>query len=400
MFSFLGQTFGLWARSGTRTGAQTPPVRRLECEALEDRTLLSLSGTEVLVNTTRLHVQNQPAVASSPNGRSVVVWTDHKAPNDSDVKAQLFDSTGHKIGKEITITGTRNNEYNPTVAMDATGNFVVVWTIDFFGSDKDLWGARFRSDGTRIGSPFAVAWSPHAEYDPSIALAANGDFVVTYTQVFSGSDTDVYARMFRSDNSLVRTITLSDSTRPEGQTNVAASPDGRFDVVYNDMDNIVLQRFNKDGTRLATEVIANTSRPERVPDVAMDNYGNAVVAWQVGVGSNWNIQARRVRSTGMLGSTINIQATTALETAPSVSIDPNTSKYVVAYQATTGTTTTVKVSEVTASNVVARTSTFGTGLTDPSVSVRVNHSYLVIASSVGSRGIDPDGGVFEKLGQL
>ena len=59
MFSFFRQTFCQWARSGTRTGAQAPPVRRPECEALEDRTLLSLSGTQALVNTTKPHPQNQ-----------------------------------------------------------------------------------------------------------------------------------------------------------------------------------------------------------------------------------------------------------------------------------------------------------------------------------------------------
>src|SRR5438309_414713 len=106
MFSFIRQTFRQLARSGTRAGAQRPSVRRLECEVLEDRTLLSLSGTEFLVNTTTLYRQDQPVVASSPIGRSVVVWTDHKATNDSDIKGQLFDSAGHKIGKELTITAT------------------------------------------------------------------------------------------------------------------------------------------------------------------------------------------------------------------------------------------------------------------------------------------------------
>ena len=73
MFSFFRQTFCQRARSGTRTGAQAPAVRRLECETLEDRTLLSLSGTQLLVNTTKLHPQNQPAVASSPLGRMTSV---------------------------------------------------------------------------------------------------------------------------------------------------------------------------------------------------------------------------------------------------------------------------------------------------------------------------------------
>jgi len=374
MFSFIRQTFCQWARSGTRAGAQAPPVRRLECEALEARNLLSLSSTQLLVNTTKLHPQNQPAVASSSIGRSVVVWTDNKSSIDKDIKAQVYDSTGHKVGREITITGTRNNEYNPTVAMDALGNFVVVWAIDFFGSDKDLWGARFRSDGTRIGSSFAVAWSPHSEYDPSIAMAGNGSFVVSYTQVFSGSDTDVYARMFRADNSLARTISLSSTTRPAGQTSVAMSPDGRFDVAYNDKDNVVLQRFNKYGTRLATQTIANSSALERAPDVTMDHYGNAVVAWQVSAGSNWNIRARRVSSSGTLGSVLNIAATAALEAAPSVGLDPTSGKYVVAYQADTSSTRSVKVTEVSARNSIVRTSTFGTGVIDASVCVNANHS--------------------------
>src|SRR5262245_57060602 len=113
MLSYFRQTFCHWARSGTRPGAQAPPVRRLECEAVEHRALLSLSGSEFLVNASKLHPQNQAAVASSALGRSVVVWTDNKASKDSDIKAQLFDAAGRKIGKELTITGTRNNEYNP-----------------------------------------------------------------------------------------------------------------------------------------------------------------------------------------------------------------------------------------------------------------------------------------------
>src|SRR5437868_15138134 len=92
MFSFIRQSFCQWARSGTRAGAQAPPVRRLECEALEARNLLSLSSTQFLVNTTKLHPQNQAAVASSPIGRSVVVWTDNKSSIDKDIKAQVYDS--------------------------------------------------------------------------------------------------------------------------------------------------------------------------------------------------------------------------------------------------------------------------------------------------------------------
>ncbi len=345
--------------------------------------------------------QNQASVASSPTaGRYVVAWTDHKAYKDSDIKAQRYDAAGHKIGKEITVDGSREIDHDPVVAMDAHGNFVVVWTRDFYGSDTDLWAARYRADGTRLGSSFRVATNYKAEFDPSVAMAGNGNFVVSYTLKFNASDTDVYAKMFKANGTLARTITVADSTRREGQSNVAATADGRFDIAYTDSNNIILQRFSKYGVRLGTVAVAKTTRTERAPSVAMDGSGNAVVAWQVQVGSNWNVQARRVSSTGALGSVITVQATAAQETAPSVAIDPTTRRFVVAYQSDTGSTKAVKVTELSAGGSVVRTATVGTNLTAPVVAVGASHTYLVAANSILGNSLDPDGGIFGRRGLL
>src|SRR5207245_1448953 len=136
MFSFFRQSFRQWARSGTRTGgAQKAPARRLQCETLEDRVLPSLSGSQMLVNSTILNPDIQPAAATSSNGTSVVVWTVVKPGYDRDIKAQRFDAYGHKIGGEITVAGTRSPERNASVAMDSHGNFVVTWISDFSTTD-------------------------------------------------------------------------------------------------------------------------------------------------------------------------------------------------------------------------------------------------------------------------
>jgi len=401
MLSFFRQSFRQWARSGTRTGARPQPVRRLECEPLEDRLLPSLTGANFLVNTTKTRLQNQPSVASSlTTGCYVVVWTDHKATNDPNIKAQRYDAGGHKIGKEITVEGSRQIDHDPVVAMDAHGNFVVVWTRDFYASDTDLWAVRYRADGTRLSSPFRVATNYKAEFDPSVAMAGNGDFIVGYTLRFNGSDTDVYAKMFKANGTLARTISVAASTRPEGQSSVAATADGRFDIACTDSNNIILQRFSKYGVRLGSVAVAKTTRTERAPSVALDGNGNAVVAWQVQVGSNWNVQARRVSSSGVLGSVITVQATAAQETGPSVSIDPTTRRFVVAYQSVTGSTKAVKVTELSAAGSVVRTATMGTNLTGPAVAVGANHTYLVAANSILGNSLDPDGGIFGRRGLL
>src|SRR5262249_28970710 len=118
MFSFFRQ----WARNGTRKGAQAPAVRRLECESLEDRTLPSLTGAQLFARS--LPLADHAVVASVPGGRSVVAWEVAVSSRDHDIKAQVFDSSGHKLGGVIAVASGRVNQYTPTVAVNAAGQFV------------------------------------------------------------------------------------------------------------------------------------------------------------------------------------------------------------------------------------------------------------------------------------
>ena len=160
------------------------------------------------------------------------------------VKAQLFDAYGHRIGGEIAVAPGRENQYHPVVAMDARGNFVVAWTLEYSLTDTDVMAARFSANGAELGAgEFAVANSWKKEYDPSVAMAADGHFVVTYTYQFASDDTDVYAAMFRPDGTLTRHLFVAYSSQFEGQSSVAAAPDGRFDVAYIKSGDVYLQRY-------------------------------------------------------------------------------------------------------------------------------------------------------------
>ncbi len=402
MFSFFRQSFRQWARSGTRTaGAPKTPARRLHCETLEDRIMPSLPGSEVLVNTIRLHPDQQAAAASSTNGLSVVVWTDVKPGYDRDIKAQRFDAYGHKVGGEILIAGGRAPQHNASVAMDAHGNFAVTWTQDYSLTDSDIHAAVFRADGTRIGNELVVASLPKNEYDPTIAMAANGDFVVTYTYQFGKTDSDIKAVLFHADGSIARTIDVAISSRAESNASVTMSPDGRFAVSFVKADDIWVQRYTKEGNLIGTHVVAGGANPQREPDVSMDSHGNTVVVWQENVNNNWGIYARAISSTGQVGAVHIVQATTAQETLPTVAVDPTTSKFVVAYQSQTGSVKSVKVTELSAAGAQIRTSTMDVGLANPSVSIGGSaHRYLVAGESIGSKGGDFDGGVFARFGIL
>src|SRR5262249_54972251 len=111
MLSFIRQTLRGVARSGPSTGGRPRAVRRPECEVLEDRSLPSLTGAQLFANS--LGSQAHAVVASSASGRSVVAWVQEKSPLDHDIKAQIFDASGHKVGGALSVADGRENQYQP-----------------------------------------------------------------------------------------------------------------------------------------------------------------------------------------------------------------------------------------------------------------------------------------------
>ena len=102
-------------------------------------------GEKFLVNTETAGQQFAPAVAMNAAGDSVVVWRHHSR---GAIHAQRYDAAGQRKGGEFSVSGTLPTEFDRSadVAMDAAGNFVVVWE----GPDTH-YAQRFAADGTRAG---------------------------------------------------------------------------------------------------------------------------------------------------------------------------------------------------------------------------------------------------------
>jgi len=132
-------------------------------------------------------------------------------------------------------------------------------------------------------------------------------------------------------------------------------------------------RYTASGGLLEQATIANNAPLSESPKVAMDNQGNAVIAYQTWNGSNWDVAARRLSNTGVLGGVINVQSTTANETSPSVALEGNAGAFVVAYDSGIG----VNVSEVNSSNVVIDTFSAGQSRFFPAVSINAQNEFLV-----------------------
>lgn len=298
-------------------------------------------GEPVVVNTTITGTQDAPAVAMDPDGDAVVVWSSGLSDTPRyDVFFQRFDRDFRKVGGEVQVTAQPVEgsvaHTQPTVAMNADGDFVIAWIEP--GRFYDVVAQRFHKNGTAAGGRIDVPSSTgYTRASPKVAMDAEGNFAVTWASLYQdGSGYGVYARRFgaqgvaRGAEFLVNTVT----DRNQNQPSIAMDRTGDFVIAWSQYDanfdsHILVQRFTAKGARVGDIFDANDapSGRDRTPAVSMSAFGSFAVAWQPldqGIeGGGTDVQARRFAKTGApLAPAFTVNAvTTDDQYAPSLAMD-------------------------------------------------------------------------------
>ncbi|MEM6782253.1 MAG: hypothetical protein AAF624_00775, partial [Bacteroidota bacterium] len=269
----------------------------------------TLQGSEFRVNTFTTNNQSLASVALDDDGDFVIAWRGNGQddPNDNTlgnvgVFAQRYAADGTPQGSEFQVnTFITGLQTQPSVAIDADGDFVIAWQGD--GQDGSVFGVfaqRYAADGTPRGGEFQVnVETANAQDDPSVGMDADGNFIITWDSLNQDGDTDgIYARRYAADGTplssefRVNTFTTDRQNLPA----VSLNDDGDFVVVWqsNGQDDpdgdsrqelgIFGQRYLADGTPDGDEFQVNTfvSESQNNPAVAANADGDFVVAWQSG----------------------------------------------------------------------------------------------------------------------
>jgi Ca2+-binding RTX toxin-like protein len=236
--------------------------------AIAGSTLDAQNG-EFLINSTTAGNQLSPAAASFASEQFVVTWTD---ANSADIKAQLLNAYGARIGGEISVNSiAAGPQGSSSVATFESGNFVVAWQ-DNAGSAEDPSAAvrarLFSSTGAALTQDFLVNTTTLAtQSTPMVTALAGGRFVVAWTD-FSQSGADlsglaVRAQIFNNDGSRTGSEFLVNTTTDGDQTGclMAALPDGRFVAVWRDgtgsAADVRGQVFTSEGAKFGAEFTIN-----------------------------------------------------------------------------------------------------------------------------------------------
>lgn len=303
--------------------------------------LVSL-GPSFRVNATTAGTQSKPVVASSPDGSFVVVWQSEGAPGDPAVRARRYDRTGVPLGGEMVVSGTTPVFHSgpvqgaaspgptrltpafsapPAVAMNAAGEFLVVWAGP--AGAIDIRARLFRRTGTPAGPEIVVNTTTAGDQAlPAVAALAGGFVVVWSTPSFA----DLHGRLL--DESGQPASAELAIVEPASGLNfgaaVAPGAGGGFVVAWTgegagDPDRgIRARRFDAQGSGLGPAFLVNTTVAGSQGDasVAADTAGNFLVTWASGdeltVPPELDVMAQRFASDGQpIGGELRVNDTVA-----------------------------------------------------------------------------------------
>jgi hypothetical protein len=288
-------------------------------------------GPAVLVNTFTSNSQQLPAVAMDADGDFVVTWTSYfQQDTVGDVYAQRFLANGAPAGGEFRVnTTTHAQQRYSAVAMDENGDFVITWSGGSYGgSGYGVFAQRYLADGTPQGTEFLVnAATTGNQFDTTIAMGPNGDFVIAWTSHNTGDfDVDgIYARRFAADGTPQGGDIHVNSTIPsvgaQQMPAIAMDGVGNFVIAWTSSNEdgsaggIYAQRYAANGTPQGNQFLVNTFTTENQlePTVAMDRDGDFAIAWMSNRdGDSYGIYAQRYAANGTTrGGEFRVNSATA-----------------------------------------------------------------------------------------
>jgi hypothetical protein len=274
-----------------------PMVERLEPRALLSE--VTQAGPEFRVNTFTPNAQNAQAIAADDAGNFVIAWQSNGQSGRGkwDVYAQRYSAAGTPQGGEfrVNLNSTTYSgggaQKNVSIAMDADGDFVVAWSGGGMGNNMDIIAQRFNAAGVKQGAEFRVnTYITNIQSVPAVAMDSNGAFVIAWdSYAQDGSLRGIYAQRFEASGVRqgvefrVNTTTTNNQQWPSA----AMDADGDFVITWDgngpgDSIGVFAQRYNAAGVKQGAEFRVNTftTDMQALSSVAMDPGGNFIVAWE------------------------------------------------------------------------------------------------------------------------
>ena len=198
-------------------------------------------------------------------------------------------------GTALAIDGAAGDVDDPQIAVHTNGNAIAVWEQDNGSGGigvevEDIWVSHYDASTGRWSTALMIESGSGTADDPQIAMDATGNAIVVWEQLDSVSGFyGVWAIRYDAAAQVWGTSTLigSNNIGDAGDPQIAIDAAGRATAVWYQQRNVLgtirqnirAARYTVSGGWSAAETIDNANGDARGPKVAMDATGNAMVVW-------------------------------------------------------------------------------------------------------------------------
>ena len=243
------------------------------------------------------------------------ITTNDQAPTSAGGAKITSDTLGinvslHPVGTESLVNTTTDGVQQTasasphSVAADANGNYVVVWSSQSQDGSWNVFGQRFYSDGSANGGEFQINTQTGLnQVDAKVAMRDDGTFAVTWTEVDStnASTSNVYLRSYDSNGVAIQDQELlvnESSTTDQKFSSVAINNSG-IAVVWTGQNqagtwDVYEKWFDVYGNvdRSEFQVNSTSSTAAMQTQTGMDPWGYIMAVWQTETNGQQDIFGR------------------------------------------------------------------------------------------------------------
>ncbi len=235
--------------------------------------------------------QAVPAAVSDGSGGAIIAWEDNRDTTGDDIYAQRINAHGEVLWtmNGVAICRATGQQEYPVIVGDGAGGAIITWMDgrddDLEIGDWDIYAQRINSDGTVLwdSNGVVVCNAADVQYYPIIVGDGAGGAIIAWYDYRENSQGyhDIYAQRI--------------------------DPDGNI-------------KWDSSGVA----ILSGTTQSLDFPVMCSDGLGGAIVAWDDGRGSDWNVFAQRISGSGAVQWTTNgvdVCSATASQTEPALTGD-------------------------------------------------------------------------------
>lgn len=252
--------------------------------------------TPTLIETDNSGNADYPVVAVDSSGNAIAAWQQHDGARYNIWANRYMVGMGWGIAEPIE-TENVNDAHYPDIAVDDSGNFIVVWS-QHDGTRWNIWSNRYVRGAGWEGATRVETDDTHHAVSPSVAVDSAGNAIAVWVQSNGGSD--IWANRYTVGVGWGTAELIETDSGSAGWPAVAADDSGNAIAVWSQYDgistNIVSNRYAV-GVGWGTAGVIETENAGSIGahdvDIGVDSSGNAIAVWWQDDGIRSNIWANR-----------------------------------------------------------------------------------------------------------